>query len=165
VYSVLNAPTYRSRFGDGLRYEFARVPFAKDPAIFTELVTLGGQLTSLHLLEHPNIEKMAPALDGDDRSTLTVPYFDAEAHELHLSSALKARPISPAAWEYRHGAYRVLREYLAGREGRVLTGEEFGDFRRVAGAVAMTLQLLPRLDELVNRACAGAFDRGELGLP
>ena len=37
VYAVLNAPDYRARYADGLRYLFPRVPIARDPGTFDQI--------------------------------------------------------------------------------------------------------------------------------
>lgn len=70
VYAVLNWPGHRQRYADALRYEFARIPFARDPAPFGRIRAIGADLVQLHLLEHPQIAQALPALDGvDDESS------------------------------------------------------------------------------------------------
>lgn len=164
VYGVLNGPAYRRRFGDALRYDFARIPFARDPVVFTDLAATGRELIAMHLLEHPSLDAAGPMIDGDDQALIEGPRFDAREQAVYLAPTLVAHPVTAATWAYQQGAYQVLKRYLEDRQGRSLGPEEFEDFRLVAAAVSLTLARLPRLDELLAQACENAFSAAELGL-
>src|ERR1035437_199145 len=51
VYAILHSPGYRERYFEFLRSDFPRVPLVSNPDLFRDLVRLGGELVSLHLLE------------------------------------------------------------------------------------------------------------------
>jgi hypothetical protein len=152
TYAVLNATTYRSRFAHALRYAFPRIPISGNPVAFEQLRGLGFELTTIHLLERPHLAQAGPPLDGDDQAVLSAPSYDEQTSTIKLAPDLVARNVTPDVWRYQQGAYRVVRDYLKEREGRRLTGEEFEDFRRLVGAVRLTLELLPTLDEAVELA-------------
>lgn len=164
VYAVLNAPAYRAAFGDGLRYGFGRIPLARDPAVFERIRGLGAELVASHLLEHEGLDRLAPAMDGDDRGIIAVPRYDEATRTIHLGPDLVARAVPQGVWDYQHGAYRVLPGFLGEREGRSLSPEEFEDFRLTAGALARTLEILPEVDRLIPEARAGALSAHELGI-
>jgi len=165
VYAVLNAPAYRARFAHGLRYDFPRVPIARDPEVFADLARCGGRLVALHLLEDPSLEQRAPMMEGDDRGELApAPQYDPLAQSVALGSDLSAHPVSAAAWAYQQGAYRPLRDFLVTRAGRALHPTEFDDFRRMVAAVTATLDLLPEIDGHVATAGQSAIRLEELGL-
>lgn len=166
VYAVLNWPEYRTLYADALRYEFARIPFASDTEAFASVRALGSDLLQLHLLEHPEIERWLPALDGADDAVIADPRYDAETVAVHLAPTLVARDIAPAVWGYQQGAYPVLRNFLTAREGRRLTSDEFMEFRRLAAAIRLTLDRLPQLNDLMPKIAATALTAAELlGLP
>jgi predicted helicase len=110
TYAVLNSPCFRQTYAEGLRYGFARIPFARDPEVFARLRQLGERLVTLHLLEHPEIWKHLPRMDGDDTAVLAAPKYSADTQTLHLADALTVMPVRQAAWAYQQGAYPVLRD-------------------------------------------------------
>jgi hypothetical protein len=165
IYAVLNAPAYRARYSHGLRYGFPAIPITKDPQRFTAIAEIGFELVAAHLLEHHDLDARGPLMDGDDRATLVAPHYDELAQTIHLAPELTANPISTAAWAYQQGAYPTLRSYLQAREGRVLSGEEFDDFRHIAAAVNITLDLLAQLDDAIAGIEADALTRDDLQLP
>lgn len=164
VYAVLNSPWFRQAYEGPLRYGFARIPFARDPAVFAGLQQLGGQLVSLHLFEHPDAKNRLPRMDGDDTDILTAPAFSAETQTLHLGAALTAAPVTEEMWAYQQGAYRVLHDYLDQRQGRPLDSQEFDDFRSLAAVVRLTLDQLPAIDALVEQAVTDSLTVDDLGL-
>jgi predicted helicase len=51
-YSILYSPSYRRRYGKLLRNSFPKVPLDTNPILTEELIEIGKQLISLHLLEY-----------------------------------------------------------------------------------------------------------------
>ncbi|MEX2645577.1 MAG: type ISP restriction/modification enzyme [Gaiellaceae bacterium] len=164
VYAVANAREYRSRYRDGLRYEFARIPITRNTEHFRQTSALGRELTAIHLLEHPDLPLAAPPLDGDDRAHIAKPRYEEATHSLYLAPTLVARNITPEAWQYQQGAYPVLRLFLEAREARELSSDEFQEFRLLAGAVRLTLDRLPFVDALIPQLADTAFTASELGI-
>lgn len=164
AYAVLNAPFYRERYRDALRYDFARIPFARDPASFAAVRELGRDLVLAHLLEHRSLDELLPAMEGDDRAILEAPTYDAEAKSIRLAATLSALSVEPAEWQYQQGAYPVLRDFVDSRRGRTLSREEFDEFRRLVAAVRFTVRLLPRLDEILPGVVANSLTAEDLGL-
>lgn len=162
VYAVLNWPDHRVRYADALRYEFARIPFASDAASFAGVREIGDDLMRLHLLEHPDIAAAFPVLDGADEAVIENPRYEEGAATVHLAPTLTAQGISPDVWRYQQGAYPVVRNFLQAREGRRLTSDEFVEFRRLVATVRLTLDRLPRLDELMPSIVATALTADQL---
>jgi predicted helicase len=162
IYAVLNSEEYRRRYADALRYDFARVPITRDPRLFETARTLGSDLTAIHLLEHPDVDLAGPALDGDDQATISDPRYDEAEAAIHLAPGLIARDVSPAVWRYQQGAYPLVRNYLEARQGRRLSGREFQEFRRLAGAVRLSLDRLPAIDAVLDQLTETAFPSEEI---
>ncbi len=60
-------------------------------------------------------------------------------------------------WEYRIGGYQVLDRWLAGRAGRTLRWEEIEEFRKIAAALARTIETQRRCGLLSGRAFQGSW--------
>ena len=162
VYAVTNAPEYRRRFADALRYDFARIPLTRDPRLFESIRDLGADLTAIHLLEHPDVPLAAPPLDGNDQAVVRSPSYDENRAEIKIADDLVAKNITPSVWRYQQGAYPVVRNYLQAREGRSLSADEFEEFRRLVGAVRLTLDRLGPIDESIGELTSTAFELNEL---
>jgi predicted helicase len=59
IYAVLHAPKYREKYREFLKSEFPRIPYPTSRESFDALVTLGGELRSLHLMESPLLASSA----------------------------------------------------------------------------------------------------------
>jgi hypothetical protein len=51
-------------------------------------------------------------------------------------------------WEYRIGAYRVAEKYLKDRKKRELSLEEIEHYRRVAKAIARTIEVQREVEDV-----------------
>ena len=107
AYAVLHSPGYRSRYAEFLKFEFPRLPLTGNLELFRALARLGGELTALHLLESPKLEKpitefiwgahapsrvVSGALAGNMASpTPTAAHPPSDAHPPAESSSARAR--------------------------------------------------------------------------
>lgn len=87
-----------------------------------------------------------------------------ESGRVRLGVDFVAHPVSKAAWEYHQGAYPILKNFLMERLGRSLSREEFEDFRLLCSCVALSLEILPPIDERVLRAAETALTATELSI-
>jgi predicted helicase len=58
--------------------------------------------------------------------------------------------IDPQVWEYRVGAYPVLSHWLKARSGRNLDVAEAREFRRIAEALQLTLEVQAKIEEVLS---------------
>ncbi|HYH44632.1 MAG TPA: type ISP restriction/modification enzyme, partial [Thermoanaerobaculia bacterium] len=151
VYAVLYSPAYRGRYAGPLKRGFARVPFARNPAVFWQLARLGQELIDLHLERSPrlwpNLVRFCGAGDGTLGSERQLRAYRPAERRVVVNAAGQAfEGISPEVWEYRIGGTRVLPRWLAARAKRRLTLGEIDAFRRAATALHHTLELEKQLD-------------------
>lgn len=68
IYAVLHSPTYREKYKEFLKIDFPRVAYPTDVATFWQLVKLGGEICTIHLLENPSVENYITQypIDGDN---------------------------------------------------------------------------------------------------
>jgi len=57
AYAVFHSPTYRERYAEFLKIDFPRLPLTGDRDLFARLVSLGGELVALHLMQSPALEE------------------------------------------------------------------------------------------------------------
>lgn len=151
VYALLYSPAYRSRYAGPLKRGFARVPFARNPAVFWQLARLGQELIDLHLERSPRLwpglVRFCGAGDGTLGSEWQLrDYRPAERRVVVNAAGQAFEGIPPEVWDYRIGGTRVLPRWLAARAKRRLTLGEIDAFRRAATALHHTLELEKQLD-------------------
>jgi predicted helicase len=153
VYAVLYSTGYRVRYREQLRHEFPRISFPPEAEEFQRMAALGLELVSVHLLDDARLMVSPVRLEGDGGSPLSedrrrLGVFDASAGRVILNGdGLCFEGIEPEVWRYRIGSYRVLEHWLKVRAGRVLAYAEARDFRRIAAAIGLSLELQARIDE------------------
>ncbi len=152
VYGVLHAPRYLTRFAEELRSGFPRVPLPGGPEPFHRLAALGKELMALHLLEDSRLASSPVQLDGDRRR---FPWIDAKtlAYEESTGTVRLARSghcfegIAPEVWRHQVGSYPVLERWLGARAGQLLTVQAIREFRWIAEAVRLSLNVRQRIQE------------------
>ena len=155
VYATLNDSRFLRRFGEPMRSDFPRVPLFEDRQSFRSLAGLGRELVSAHLLEHPRLSLAAGcALSGDIRSPLSthrqvLASYEESAGRVRLNEqGLAFEGIEPDVWRHRIGSYRVLESWLRARAGRVLRASEARDFRRIAAALRLSLDVQIQIENV-----------------
>jgi predicted helicase len=155
VYAILNDSRFLRRFNELMRTEYPRVPLPDDPRLFRHVAGLGRELISAHLLEHPRLA-IVPGytLSGDSRSPLSThrqvlgSYDEAEGRVRLDEKGLAFEGIEPEVWCYRVGSYQVLERWLRARAGRVLRSSEARDFRRIASALRVSLNVQIQIENV-----------------
>ncbi len=175
IYAVLHSPTYRTRYAEFLKIDFARIPLPGGPEVFDALIPLGERLVALHVMEAPKPERWAttyrgpadPQVEkvtftpGDDGLTGTVWLDKAQTRGFH------GVPIS--TWNFHIGGYQVCEKWLKdrgpkkGKPGRTLTPEDIEHYHYIAFALTETQALMTQIDEAIEHhgGWQGAFQGDE----
>ena len=152
VYAVLYDPAYRARYRKLLRGAFPRIPFPPERGPFLHLAGLGTELIALHLLADRRLVDPPVGLLGDPRkplgSALKTFLRHPDRQQLVVNDqGLAFTGISYGAYAYDIGGHPVLKRWLRARCGRVLLPEEILTFRRIASALAFTLDVEAKIAE------------------
>jgi len=147
IYAILYSNTYREIYFDFLKFDFPRVPFTADSALFQQMAALGKRLVDLHLLRSPELEQPIARFEGkgEDR-TITTPKYDPKTKRVWINATYYFEGITPEVWQYQIGGYQVLDKYLKARKGSSL--EDPRHILRVATALAKTIEVQKEIDAL-----------------
>jgi len=180
IYAVLHSPSYRARYADYLKSDFARVPLPKDRALFQGLIPLGTRLVALHLLD----DKAAPELadpkgirlagSGEARVTRKASDFETDAWaggRMYINETRWFETVPERVANYHIGGYRPARKWLKDRTakggkksstGRILTDEDILHYRRMIIAMDKTIDLMAEIDAVIDHhgGWPGAFKGG-----
>ena len=75
IYAVLHSPAYREKYKAFLKIDFPRVPYPTDKKQFRQLIKLGGQLRTLHLLESPTLDTLITGYPETGDHIITKPEY------------------------------------------------------------------------------------------
>lgn len=156
VYAVLWSGAWRKRYAAFLREDFPRIPFPRDRGPFLEMAGLGAVLVDLHLLRSDRLARPAVRFEGEGSGKLALSwrkvrqYLPAERRVTVNEEGQSFLGISPEAWALRIGGYPVLDHWLADRAGCALRLDEIEDFRKTATALATTIEVRRRIDNILS---------------
>jgi len=81
IYAVLHSPTYREKYKEFLKIDFPRVPYPKDQETFWNLVSFGGELRQIHLLESPKVNQFISTYPMTGNNIITKLRFESSESE------------------------------------------------------------------------------------
>ena len=163
VYAVLHSPSYRVRYGDLLRKEFARIPVPSDSAIFCQLAAFGKQLVSIHLPGLPEADRFITTYAGPKNPEVgrvgwsdgTV-WLDAgktnarERHRATKPGTIGFKGVPEEVWDFHIGGYQVCYKWLKDRKGRTLSDEDVAHYQKIVVALNETIRLMAEIDVVIE---------------
>ncbi|MBN2866846.1 MAG: DNA methyltransferase, partial [Thiotrichales bacterium] len=114
IYAVLHSPSYRATYKEFLKTDFPRVPYPT-PETFWPLVSLGGQIRQLHLMESPALDQaitpypVAGSNVVSRKISKTSPGYEAidDTHgKVWINDNQYFDQVPLTAWEFYIGGYQ-----------------------------------------------------------
>jgi predicted helicase len=173
IYAVLHSPGYRSRYAEFLKIDFPRLPLTGNLELFRALAQLGGELTALHLLESPKLNKPITEFIGGSKEVTRIGWsdntvwIDAPAKKKDVAQAPGSsgfKGVPETVWNFHIGGYQVCQKWLKDRKGRTLTDEDIAHYHKIVISLSETIRLMAEIDEVIEThggwpgAFAGATD-------
>ena len=147
IYAILYSPTYRERYYDFLKYDFPRIPLPQDIAQFQTLAALGQRLMNWHLLKDVQVPPIHRFEGEGDGVVSRIRYADGNVW-INATQYFTDVPIE--VWEYEIGAYQVCEKWLKDRRREALSYAEVRQYRAILVAIAETLRMMGKIDEVFN---------------
>jgi predicted helicase len=157
AYAVFYSPSYRSRYAEFLKIDFPRLPLTSNLALFRELFRLGGELTALHLLESPKLDKPITEFIGKSKEVTKIGWTDdtvwinaSGTRGSTTAGSSGFRGVPEAVWNFHIGGYQVCEKWLKDRKGRTLTAEDITHYHKIIIALTETIRLMAEIDEVIE---------------
>jgi len=146
IYAVLHSPAYREKYKEFLKIDFPRVPYPTNAETFWQLVKLGGQLRTIHLLESPVVTDYITSypIDGDN----VVNALRYDAGRVYINQTQYFDNVPAGAWQFYIGGYQPAQKWLKDRKGRELSFEDIMHYQSVIVALHETEKLMQQIDEV-----------------
>lgn len=150
AYAVFHSPTYRGRYAEFLKVDFPRLPLTKNSELFNVLANLGGELTSLHLLESEILNLSAVEFIGNADFEIEKPSWSKNTVWLNKDMSIGFTGVTEEVWNFSIGGYQVCEKWLKDRKGRKLSKEEISRYKKIVLALSETVGLMARIDEVIE---------------
>lgn len=146
IYAVLHSPTYREKYKEFLKIDFPRVPYPKDVATFWQLVTLGGELRQIHLLESPVVNKYITQYPVGGSNMVEKVKF--ENGNVYINDTQHFANVPEIAWNFYIGGYQPAQKWLKDRKGRELQFDDILHYQKIIVALSETDRLMNEIDKI-----------------
>ena len=163
IYAVLHSESYRRRYAEFLKSDFARVPLPQSTGLFRALAKSGRELVELHLLESRKRDKLVSTYTGHRNPEVgrvgwsdgTV-WLDAgktnarEGHRATRPGTIGFQSVPEEVWDFHIGGYQVCYKWLKDRKGRSLSDEDIAHYQKIVVALNETLRIMAEIDEVIE---------------
>ncbi len=160
VYAICWSPTYRSRYGQFLKRDFARIPESTSPALIGRLASIGEELIGLHLMESSVLDEHNTTLVGSgDFHVEKISYSD-DTVWIDKAKTRGFGVVPKQVWNFHVGGYQVCNKWLKDRQakggknphlGRVLTDEDIDHYQRMVVALNETIRIMAEIDNVIEQ--------------
>lgn len=146
IYAILHSPTYREKYKEFLKIDFARVPYPKGKDTFWQLVKLGGEIRQIHLLESPTVENYITQypIDGDN----VVGKTKFQDGKVYINETQYFDNVPQVAWEFYIGGYQPAQKWLKDRKDRKLEFDDILHYQKIIVALSETDRLMKEIDKI-----------------
>jgi hypothetical protein len=161
MYAILHSPTYRSRYSEFLKIDFARLPLPATRSLFDSLASLGEELARLHLMTSPLLANLITTYTGPKHPEVGRVGWSADTVWLDAGPTKKGETATPgttgfrgvpeAVWKFHIGGYQVCEKWLKDRKGRTLSDDDILHYQKIVVALAETIRLMREVDEIIGQ--------------
>ena len=156
IYAVLHSPTYREKYKAFLKIDFPRVPYPTDKNKFRQLIKLGGQLRTLHLLENPTLDTLITGYPETGDHIITKPEYKitdpkTRRGNVNINKKQYFTNVPETAWNFHIGGYQPAQKWLKDRKARELTPDDIFHYQKIIVALTETNRLMGEIDKSLAR--------------
>jgi predicted helicase len=159
IYAVFNSPNYKRRYAEFLKIDFPRIPLVSNIKLFRELVKIGSELTALHLLVSPVLDKHITEFFGDKNSQVEKITWCKKTVWVDKAQTIGFKGVKEDVWNFHIGGFQVCEKWLKDRKGRKLTKDDIEHYQKIIVALSETIRLMAEIDKVIDEhgGWPGAF--------
>jgi hypothetical protein len=151
IYAVLYSTSYRTRYAEQLRIDFPRLPLTGNLELFRALARLGGELTVLHLLESPKLNRPITEYLGARSPVMEKVSWSKNTVWLDKVQTTGFQGVREDVWNFHIGGYQVCDKWLKDRKGRTLTADDRTHYQKIIVALSETIRLMKEIDAVIEQ--------------
>ena len=173
IYAVFHSREYRIRYAEFFKRDFPKVPIPVSGDLFDDLVDLGKEVISMHLMEAPALQEYVTTLVGSGDYQVEKVSHSNETVWLDKAKTRGFQGVPEEVWNFHIGGYRPCDKWLKYRQtkggknprpGCVLTDEDINHYQRIVVSLSETIRIMAEIDEVIEAhgGWPGAFQTGEV---
>ncbi len=124
------------------------MPYPKNEKQFQELVSLGSELRSLHLLESPKVNKFITIYPIVGLNI--VEKVEYKKGKVFINSEQYFGDVPEIAWNFYIGGYQPAHKWLKDRKGRTLMNADIEHYQKIVVALIETDRVMKEIDEIIR---------------
>ena len=148
IYAVLHSPAYREKYKEFLKIDFPRVPYPENKETFWQLVKLGGELRTIHLMENPIVEEYITTYPADGNNVV-----EKQQHKegkVYINKEQYFDKVPEIAWNFYIGGYQPAQKWLKDRKGIELSVDDILHYQKIIVALTETDRIMKEIDITVK---------------
>jgi hypothetical protein len=163
AYAVFHSPGYRSRYAEFLKIDFPRLPLTGGLELFRSLAKIGGELTALHLMESPKLDKSITEFIGSRNPEVEKATWSNNTVWIDKAQSIGFKGVPEYVWDFHIGGYQVCEKWLKDRKGRPLSKDDVEHYQKIVVALSETIRLMAEIDKVIDKhgGWPGAFQTGK----
>jgi hypothetical protein len=120
---------------------------------------LGGELTALHLLESPKLDRPTTEFIGGRHPKVEKVSWSRDTVWIDKAQTSGFKGVREEVWNFHIGGYRVCEKWLKDRKGRTLSADDIAHYQKIVVALTETIRLMAEIDEVIEKhgGWPGAF--------
>ncbi len=155
IYAVLHSPAYRQRYNELLKTDFPHVPYPTDKNQFRKLVTLGGELRTLHLLESPTLNSLITGYPETGDNVVIKPEYEItdtknRLGKVQINQTQYFTDVPETAWNFYIGGYQPAQKWLKDHKTRTLTHNDIIHYQKIIVALVETERLMGEINAEID---------------
>ncbi|MCD6353465.1 MAG: DNA methyltransferase, partial [Proteobacteria bacterium] len=148
IYAVLHSPSYREKYKEFLKIDFPRIPYPENKKTFRQLVKLGEELRTIHLLENPVVENFITAYPVDGNNVVEKPQYNDG--KVYINKDQYFGNVPETTWTFYIGGYQPAQKWLKDRKGRELSVDDILHYQKIIVALAETDRIMKEIDTVMK---------------
>ncbi|HUX98607.1 MAG TPA: type ISP restriction/modification enzyme [Candidatus Deferrimicrobium sp.] len=146
IYSILHSNHYITHYSDFLKRNFPRIPFFKDPKLFSRLVELGEELVNLHLDLKVSKQNNEITMNISPNDKIQNGYPKYNEQYVYIAPNKYFYGITQEIWDYKIGKYQICYKWLRDRKTKNLTETDIQQYLTIANILKETIRLIKEID-------------------
>ena len=143
IYAVLHSSAYRESYRKFFKIDSPRIPYPIDEKAFSKLISLGGELRHLHLLDNKKFEKTdseSALADNTNNTKVEKVHFSDE--KVFINKDFYFDKVPQASWDFIIGTNQPAQKWLHDRIGHTLNAEDIRHYRIMVLALTETARVM-----------------------
>ncbi len=150
IYGVLYSRSYREKYKEFLKVDFARVPYPSGTEMFQMIAEKGNELISFHLMKGADRWPISVTFPESGNNIIEELTWSAEeGGRVKINKTQYLGNVSAIAWNAYIGGYQPAQKWLKDRKGRALGFQDILHYGRILYALEQTESIMNEIDDVI----------------